>query len=591
MKSMRKAGAKATVVVAALALTLSACASGSDKGAAGDNGEHSTTAKQPAAGFDAKTMGSDYPMPEEGVAYDNAQDRDKLQEGGTLTLATTEIGPNWNSLSTDGNTGYMGQFWTYYQPQLWDYDVSGNPTPNPDYLTKVEVTSEDPLVVTYDINEKATWNDGTPIDWTAFEATWKTQSGKNEGYNPPSTAGYDQIASVAQGENPKQAVVTFDTPFYPYQYLFINIEHPAAAADPATFTEGWVNNPHTEWAAGPFTVDSFDDTQATFVPNDKWWGAKPLLEKVQFKVMDDSASINAFQNGEIDATGVATADRLKVAQAMDKVQIRVNTATSTGVVTFNTKADSLKDLAVRKAITQATDVAKLGQIKYQGLNWTEDTLGSEIMFPFQDGYENNMPEDSSYSVENAGKTLEEAGYAKGSDGYYAKDGAKVSVKYTFFGDSPVQTAIANAIQAMGKAAGIEIVLDNQDPSKFSDVVVGGQYEMLIMAWSASDPYGYSTSGCQLYCSDSDSNFAYIGDAKADEGFKKAGQIEDTAEAIKQLNEAEKQALALYGTFPLFNGPVMLAVKEGLANYGGSSMASASGFKALNPHPENVGWEK
>ena len=267
MKSMRKAGAKATVIVAALSLTLTACASdGGDK--AGDTGDHSTTAEQPLAGFDAKTMGSDYPMPAEGVAYDNPQDRDALQEGGTLTLATSEIGPNWNSFSTDGNTTYMGHFWQLYQTQLWDYDVSGNPTPNPDYLTKVEVTSEDPLVVTYDINEKATWNDGTPIDWTAFEATWKTQSGKNEGYNPPSTSGYDQVASVEQGETAKQAVVTFETPFFPYEFLFINLEHPAAV-DPATHTEGWVNNPHTEWAAGPFIVDSFDDTQATFVPNDK----------------------------------------------------------------------------------------------------------------------------------------------------------------------------------------------------------------------------------------------------------------------------------------------------------------------------------
>ena len=589
MKSMRKTAAQATVVVAALALTLSACASGDDKGAT-DNGEHSTTAEQPLAGFDAKTMGSDYPMPTDGVAYDNPQDRDALQEGGTLTLATSEIGPNWNSFNTDGNTAYMAQFWQLYQPQLWDYDVSGNPTPNPDYLTNVEVTSEDPLVVTYDINELATWNDGTPIDWTAFEATWKTQSGKNEGFNPPSTSGYDQIASVTQGDNPKQAVVTFDTPFFPYEFLFINIEHPAAA-DPAVFTDGWVNEPHTEWAAGPFTVGSFDDTQATFVPNDKWWGTKPLLEKIQFKVMDASASINAFQNGEIDLTYVASADRLKVAQSMDNTTVRVNYATNSAVVTLNGKADSLADIAVRKALTQAIDRTKLAEIKFQGLNWHEDPLGSEIMFPFQDGYEDNLPADAAYSLESSAATLEDAGYAKGDDGIYAKDGKPVAIKYTFFGDSPTQNAIANAVQAMGKAAGISIELDNQDPSKFSDVVIGGLYEMLIMGWSASDPYGYSTSGCQLYCSDSDSNFTYVGDAAIDAELKKAGQIEDAAEATAQLNKAEKAALELYGTFPLYNGPTMVAAKAGLANFSVSEQGGTAGFKALNWHPENIGWEK
>lgn len=114
--------------------------------------------------------------------------------------------------------------------------------------------------------------------------------------------------------------------------------------------------------------------------------------------------------------------------------------------------------------------------------------------PLQDGYENNMPADAAYSVENAKATLEGAGYTLNeSSGYYEKDGKPVHLKYTFFGDSPTQTAMANAVQAMLKAAGIEVELDNQDSSKFSDTVLGGKYEMLIMAWSSSDPYGYSTS--------------------------------------------------------------------------------------------------
>ena len=39
----------------------------------------------------------------------------------------------------------------------------------------------------------------------------------------------------------------------------------------------------------------------TFVPNEKWWGNKPKLDKIVYKQMADTASLNAFQNGEIDA--------------------------------------------------------------------------------------------------------------------------------------------------------------------------------------------------------------------------------------------------------------------------------------------------
>ena len=70
------------------------------------------------------------------------------------------------------------------------------------------------------------------------------------------------------------------------------------AADPKTFTQGWVKNPHNEWAAGPYKVDSFSDSQVTFVPNEKWWGNKPKLDKIVYKQMADTASLNAFQNGE-----------------------------------------------------------------------------------------------------------------------------------------------------------------------------------------------------------------------------------------------------------------------------------------------------
>ncbi|MDR2722349.1 MAG: ABC transporter family substrate-binding protein [Cellulomonadaceae bacterium] len=579
---MRKATGAAVALASGVALALSGCGGGSNA----SSGE-----AQPPAGFDAATMGTNYAMPVKGQAYNNPQSRDNLKQGGTLTLATTEIGPNWNQMSTDGNTVYMNWMWQLYQPQLWDWDVSGNPTPNPDYLDKVDVTSEDPLVVTYTINDKATFNDGTPIDYTAFAATVTAQSGKTDGYNPPMTDGYDVVASVEKGSSDKEVVVTFETPFFPYQALFINLIHPKAL-DVDTYMSGWVNQPHNEWGAGPFTVDSFSDTQATFVPNDKWWGNKPLLDKITFKTMDASASINAFQNGEIDATDVASADRLKTAQSMQDVQIRVNYATSTGVWEFNTQADSLKDIAVRQAIVQSIDLEKINEIDFQGLGWDEDPLGSEIMFPFQDGYENNMPADAAYSTANAKKTLEGAGYTlNATSGYYEKDGKPVAVRYTWFGDGPIRAAEAKALQAMTKAAGIKLDLDNQDPSKFSDTVLGGNYEMLIMGWAAGDPYGYSTSGCQLYCSSSDSNFTYIGKPEIDTEFKKAGQIEDMGDAIKQLNKAEKLALALYGTVPINNGPLMLAVKAGLANFGADNNGYTNGFQGLNWHPENIGWEK
>ena len=53
---------------------------------------------------------------------------------------------------------------------------------NPDYLTDVKQETVDGNTrITYTINPKATYNDGSPIDWRSFESTWKTSNGTGPG--------------------------------------------------------------------------------------------------------------------------------------------------------------------------------------------------------------------------------------------------------------------------------------------------------------------------------------------------------------------------------------------------------------------------
>ena len=72
--------------------------------------------------------------------------------------------------------------------------------------------------------------------------------------------------------------------------------------DPDTFNTGWkeLNN---DWLSGPFKVESFDKTQKvlTLVPNDKWWGDKPLLDKITFRAISPDAAAAAFVNNELDS--------------------------------------------------------------------------------------------------------------------------------------------------------------------------------------------------------------------------------------------------------------------------------------------------
>ncbi|WP_418969614.1 ABC transporter family substrate-binding protein [Alloscardovia omnicolens] len=561
-----------TASACALALALAGCGAG--------NGQQATGASEPSEGFAADYKGA-YPMPSKLKAYNNPQERDNIKDGGTLNLTTTYT-PNWNYMSVDGATGYMSELWGWYMPSLASLDLKGNQTWNKDYITKVEVTKENPLTVTYTINDKANWNDGTPIDWTAFEATWKINSGQDSNYAPPSVEGWENIESVKQGDNPKQAVITFSKPFYPWESIFTGL-YPPQALDYKTYSEGWVDNPHTEWAAGPFTVDKHDKESVTFVRNPKWWGQPAKLDKVVYKYMEDTAQINAFKNGELDAFEFSSNNTLQSIKSRKDIQIRLGYSNKVNVLLFNGKAAALQDIAVRKALVQAFDRETFEKIHFQGLNWTPEAPGSEVFPVYQEGYENNLPEESKkVDPKGAKATLEKAGYKLGKDGYYEKDGKTLEIRYTYFGDAPMGTNMAKAITQMMKAAGIKIKLDNRDDSKFATTVTKGEYEILPMAWQSNSPFGQNNM-TQLYGSKSESNYSYVGSEEVDKLAKVPGTIEDQLEAVKAANKAEKAALKLFGTIPMDLPPSFVAVKKGLANWG------PAGFTSVLP--ENVGWQK
>jgi peptide/nickel transport system substrate-binding protein len=583
-KSMTKVQGIRRLGLASLALAAASCGgTGSDATPAANPGAASAAAAnaQPPDGVPAGTF--PLPLPQKGQAYDNPQPRDNIRDGGTLTLPISDLGPNFNTFSVDGNAAELQRVMHWIAPRLWDYGVTGDATPNPDYLLAVELVSESPETVKYTLNPAAKWNDGTPIDWRAFETTWRTQSG-DQRFNPATTAGYSAIGSVRKGERDNEVIVTFDEPTYPFEYLFNNLAHPKNI-DPELFKTGWVNKLHTDLLAGPFAVESLSPDRVVLVPNPSWWGDPPKLERVVYRQIEDIATVNAFQNGEIDTTtitgGRATADQLQQISGMQNAQIRRGFNTVTAVYTMGQDSELFKDEAARKAFVLGTDRALIVEIRFQGMSWEEEAPGSALLYPWQDGYRDNIA-DLHYDPEQARRVLDQAGWTLGPDGLRQKDGRVARFKYVTFGDEPTFIAMARAQQKMARDIGLDMEIDVRPSSAFSETLADGTFDVVAMSWVAADPFGY-VQACQIFCRESESNYSRLGDAQLDELLKGVGAIRDRTQALAAFNEAESRALHLVGTFPIYNGPSQFAVKKGLANFG------PAGF--LVRAAEDVGWQK
>lgn len=549
--------------MATLALALSACGGSSSDSASG-SGE---------AQVEVKPSG-DY----------NEKSRDELKDGGTLTLPIGEITEQQNVFHAN-MTSDTRSVWSWYNPQIALFDGEGNYTANPDYISEVKDEEKDGnTVVTFTIRDEAKYNDDTPIDWKAFENTWKMNNGEQEGNQVNSTDGYERITSVEAGANDKEAVVTFDGVYPWWQGLFNQLLHPAINTT-ELYNEAYLNKLHPEYGAGPFKVENadFNGGTVTFVPNEKWWGDAPKLEKVTYRQMESQATINAFQAGEIDAASVGTKNNMTIAKGMgDAIDIRAAMLPANYLLTLNSEAPALKDEKVREGIMTGIDRTQLAAVRFNGLGYTEELPGSLVMFGTQEGYQDNFSEVVSFDKDKAKSLFEEAGYTANSEGIMEKDGQPLSIRYVSTGDSEMVKSTAAALQKMLRDVGVDMQVEERPSSDFSKIMSEKDFDIIASGFRSTDPFGPAYFN-QTYASDSELNKSGTGSAELDKKIADLQKLPTSEEQTKRANELEKEAFGHFGLMPYANGADMQGVKKGLANIG------ALGFAVIPK--EDIGWEK
>ncbi|MFI6471132.1 ABC transporter family substrate-binding protein [Streptomyces sp. NPDC050516] len=557
---MRSRLALPVALIAAVSVAATACQSSSGK---------STGSK---AAPKAASAAADY----------NPQPYDNIKDGGTYTTAGT-FDDQGNPFNVNA-TLTASRVWAWYNADAITYSPTGEVQYNPDYYSDVKVTVEgghQKVVLT--INPKAVFNDGTPIDWTAIEATWKANNGSDKAFAAATTVGYDQITSVERGADAKQAVITFKGVDASWSSLFTTFLHPKAATVD-NFNQAYVKKAHPEWGAGPYTVGTWDTHSGniTFVRNPKWWGRKGKLDQRVYVNLESAAAVNAFKNGQLDYTSAVDAESLKQIKGLKGTEIRSGGSPFEYSLNFNTKSPVLSDKAVRKAIQESVDRAQIAKIQFQGLDYQEPLPGSAVLHSFQKGYEDNVSAVLKYAPDDAKNTLDAAGWKPGQDGIRVKDGKKLDVGYTLLGDDALGKATAGALAAMLKQIGVHLVITKADDADFSKVLSERRFDLFLSGNRSMDPFA-ARYLCDFYCSDRDANITGSGTPALNKEILATTEIADLAEQNAAVNKAEQKALQEYAFLPLYSGPSTYGVKKGLANVGATIFYS--------PLPETVGWQK
>lgn len=428
-----------------------------------------------ACGGDDEESGGDTPADETTTTGDGGGG----QAGGTLVLGAEQYPECINPVTQCANSSWM--HWAtvqYALPKLMTLAPDGSYVPSPLLDGEPVLAGEgvddsgDPFSVTYTIREEAVWDDGTPI--TCADVEFSSQA-VLQTTGSLTTVGHDKIESIEEGEGAGECVITFTEPYAGWADLLGSGTQYVLKADAFPNGPDIANELATElpFSGGPFILESFDPTgEATFVRNEAYWDEEttPLLDGFTMVAQaDQETEFNALLAGEVAAIypqpAPGVADTL---EGGDTIEFDFGAGTTYEGLWFNQGSlldpnTELTDPAVREALLYAIDREEiLAEVITPSFPETEILNCGGWVPTVGEWCDQEDFADISYDPARVEELLTGAGFERGADGFYARDGERLSITWqTVAGNQRREDIQALVVPSIAEL-GIELIPDNSD---------------------------------------------------------------------------------------------------------------------------------
>ena len=371
--------------------------------------------------------------------------------------------------------------------------------------------SADNLVWTFEIRDDVVFSDGQPL--TARDVAF--------------TVNTIRASDKAQADLSmvQDAVATSDTVVEihlakPYNVLLYTLAVLGIVPEHA-YGDGYGEHPI---GSGRYLLKQWDrGQQAIFEANPRYYGKAPNIERITVVFMEEDAALAAVQAGQVDMayTSAVYADRqvdgyaLASYKTVDSRGINLpvipagGTAVEEGDMAYQTGNDVTCNIEVRRAINMAVDRDAMIKNVLNGYGTPAYSIGDGMPWASADM---KVKRD----VDAARALLEDAGWSRGEDGVYAKDGLRASLALYYAAGDSVRQAMANEFANQMADLGIEVKLtgaswDDLYPHQYTDLIMWG--------WGSNSPsdvyeLSYSTGTMNYARYASDITDAYLDQALA-----------------------------------------------------------------------------
>jgi peptide/nickel transport system substrate-binding protein len=546
-----------------------------------------------AGGGAARRRGSAFSACELSPNTCNSAEPGTLRQGGQLVFAIEKNVTNWNVLSSEGNVFEGGEVLKPVLPATFVTEPDLTVAMNTDLLDSARVTNTHPETIVYKIKANAVWSDGTPITAADFRYNWKIQNGRDcPGCPVFTTSGYDQVHSVVGSPDGKTVTVTLTKPFTDWRQLWsgsspIYPAHIAAQhgdiATPqglaASFT--WFGETVPTYSGGPFEVVHFTNNESvTLVPNPQWYGPRPKLDRLIYRIITDASQEQAaLQHRAVQVIyPQPQIDFVQQVRKMPGVSSFVGPGLSWEHLDLNLQNSYLADPALRTALFTAVNRQAIIEATVGQFTTKLKPLNSHNFVPRQSGYEDVVSEtgQGSGNLARAQQILAATGYKIDGDQLTTPVGMPVPpMRIRYAVGNQVRRVECELFAQQVKPLGITVQVVPTDD--LAGTLSRGDYDAAVFSWIMTP---FPDSGAlQLWATGQGNNFGHYSNPDVDRLIAAAASSTDASLATEELNQADRRMTRDAYVLPLYQKPTFLALYDNVANVRDNSSLDGPPYNA------------
>jgi peptide/nickel transport system substrate-binding protein len=438
--------------------------------------------------------------------------------GGNLIIGAEQWPQCLNPITDCASASwYLYTIQEHVLPRLGEWDNNTQQQASP-LVTEVPSldnggVTQSPFSVTWNLNPKAVWSDGTPITCDDVAFTWKAILNTTGAY---STSGYTTadgatgVKNVDCSGGPTVVKLEFNKIYVDWfdlfggatQFILEKAAFPTANADKPDLKSEM--NDSLSFSGGPWMVKSWSPDQAVLVRNDKYWGPKTYFDQVTFVPREDQPTeVSSILSGDVDAifpqpSNVPFADQF--GQNPNVKAIGGNGNFVEGLW-LQLNQPPMNDPKVREAFAYAMDRESVitGVIALNNPTAKVNNCGLWIPGAGPPWCADPGPyAQYTFNPDKTAQLLQQAGYKLNADtGFFEKDGKQLTITISTTAGNLRRARTVSLLQQKALTAGIDLQIKTYVPTDlFSNVAPKGDFQVALYAQGPIiDPSVTGTFSC------------------------------------------------------------------------------------------------